>query len=159
MPDDRTSLTARVEQLIRKPASLVFAAFVEPTILTQFWLANASEPLAPGKTVRWDFKVNGASDRFQVTGFELNRRIEIRGSDLSTTKWTFTSLHPDETLVAIAQSGFPGNSDELVAHALDATQGYSIVLCDLKILLERGLQSNLVADKAVVIEHSRRRRQ
>jgi uncharacterized protein YndB with AHSA1/START domain len=42
---------ANVSMLIRAPASDVFNAFVEPSMLTRFWLSRASAPLATGRSV------------------------------------------------------------------------------------------------------------
>jgi uncharacterized protein YndB with AHSA1/START domain len=55
----------------------------------------------------------------------------------------------DATRVAIACSGFPG--DDLVAQATNNVEGFTIVLCDLKTLLESGRSANLVRDKAELI--------
>ena len=90
MPTFERAPTARAEILIRTSAKDAFAAFVEPMILTKFWLARASAPLAVGARVKWDFMVPGASDEIEVTELEANQRIVIKWSNGSTTKWTFT---------------------------------------------------------------------
>jgi hypothetical protein len=53
------------------------------------------------------------------------------------------------TIVAIEASGFGG--DDPIGSIVDATEGFSIVLCDLKTLLETGRSANLVKDKAELI--------
>jgi uncharacterized protein YndB with AHSA1/START domain len=147
-------LTASSEQLVRKPAREVFAAFVEPWLLVQFWLATASGPLEPGRKVHWEFMVKGAADDVEVLALESDRRIRVRWSDGTETEWTFTARGDDETVVRVEQSGFTGELHEIVATALEATQGYTIVLCDLKVLLEGERSVRLVADKAELIEQA-----
>jgi uncharacterized protein YndB with AHSA1/START domain len=148
------NLTASSEQLVRKPAREVFAAFVEPWLLVQFWLATASGPLELGRKVHWEFMVQGAADDIEVLALEPDRRIRVRWSDGTETEWTFTAYGDDETIVRIEQSGFTGEPHEIAAAALEATQGYAIVLCGLKVLLEGERSVRLVADKAELIEQT-----
>jgi len=61
------------------------------------------------------------------------------------------------TVVEIENSGFSGELHEAVATAIESTQGFTIVLCDLKTLLERGTSMNLVRDKALLIEEEMKR--
>lgn len=145
------NLTAGSEQLVRRPVRDVFAAFVEPRFLVKFWLAAASGPLEPGRKIRWEFKVEGAADEVEVLALEPDRRILLRWSNGTMTEWKFTARADNETIVRIEQSGFAGKPGEIAAAALDATQGYTIVLCGLKILLESDRAVQLVADKAELI--------
>lgn len=52
----------------------------------------------------------------------------------------------------VTHSGFTGSGDEMVAQALNATSGFTIVMCELKAYLERGEGVGLVKDKAILIE-------
>lgn len=56
------------------------------------------------------------------------------------------------TAVTIVSSGFRGSKDEAVEHALTATEGFAFVLAALKDVLESGKASNIVRDKARLIE-------
>jgi len=157
MKTARKNPTAQTEQLVRKPVREVFAAFVEPRLLTRFWLASASAPLEAGRKVRWDFMVKGAVDELEVLALRPNRLIRVRWSDGSVTEWTFTALGAKETVVRIEQSGFAGTPGEIMATALEATQGYTIMLCGLKVLLESRAAVRLVADKVELIERAMRK--
>jgi uncharacterized protein YndB with AHSA1/START domain len=156
MPSSKNSPLVVVEQLIRAPRSAVFAAFVKPKKLKKFWLSKASAPLEQGKTVEWHFKVHGVKDDVKVMALEADRRIRLQWSDRSTTEWTFTSLNRKRTLVRVEQAGFSSRGGALVAEAADAAQGFAFVLSDLKVLLERGIKSGIVKDKAAVIERELR---
>ena len=142
--------TVKVEMLIRRPVHDVFRAFVDPEITTQFWFTKSSGRLEAGQSVRWDWKMYGASTVVDVKEVVENRRILIDwgAPETSTVEWVFADRGDGETLVSITHSGFSGNGDAVVAQALDSTQGFTMVLCGLKALLEYNIRLNLVADKA-----------
>jgi uncharacterized protein YndB with AHSA1/START domain len=135
--------------LIRRGPTEVFDAFVDADTLCRFWLDSASGPLAPGAVVDWRFKVPGVSDRVTVTGFERPRRLAFRFSDGMDVAMTFDFHDGDATRVGVTCTGFP--AEDLLSHATDNIEGFSIVLCDLKTLLETGRSANLVRDKAELI--------
>jgi uncharacterized protein YndB with AHSA1/START domain len=137
---------ARVELLIRKPAHEVWRALIEPEMLSQFWLSSASGPLAVGTTVKWFFLVEGAEVETTTTALVENKRIAVDWSDDTTVEWTFRSID-DGTVVTIQHTGLAD-----VEAAIEATQGFPIVLCDLKVFLETGSSPGLSADKARLIE-------
>ena len=144
MPTKETLATA--ELLIRKPV-----AEVDANTITQFWLSSASASLALGKTVHWEFKVPGATIDAHVSELDANRRIAIEWSDHTFVTFDFQPID-EGTIVAIRSWGFQGSSADIAAKAIEATQGFTIVLCDLKTLLESGRSMRLVADKAAVIQ-------
>lgn len=144
--------SVNASMLIRRPPGEVFAAFVNPMILRKFWLADASGPLAPGARVRWKFMVPGAEDDVFVRRFEAPSRLALDWSDGSHVEMSFEAVETDATKVTVALSGFTGN--DLVGQVADNIEGFAIVLCDLKTLLESGTSANLVRDKAELITRS-----
>jgi uncharacterized protein YndB with AHSA1/START domain len=143
--------TANVKLLIRSPVQEVFGAFTDPHIITKFWLSRASAPLEVGKTVRWDFMVEGATVETTVKDLVPGKRIFVQWSNGSTVEWLFEERPGGGTIVQVENAGLPGNVDEVIKAALESTQGFTIVLCDLKTLLESGKQMNLTRDKAALI--------
>jgi uncharacterized protein YndB with AHSA1/START domain len=142
--------------LIRRPVPDVFNAFVEPAMLERFWLSRSSGPLQPGKSLRWDYMVAGVSDDVFVKELQANERIFIEWSDGATVAWTFKAHTGDATIVEIENAGFKGDAEEVIQTAIESTQGFTIVLCDLKTLLEQGKSMSLVRDKAALIEETMR---
>jgi uncharacterized protein YndB with AHSA1/START domain len=137
---------AKVEMLIRRSVEEVFEAFINPTITTKFWFTKSSGRLETGKRVQWDWEMYGASADVDVKVIEENKQILI---DFGTTvEWTFTSRAENETFVTITNRGFVGDDDDIVKQALDSTEGFTMVLCGLKALLEHNIILNLVSDKA-----------
>ena len=140
---------AKAEMLIRKPVAEVFAAFVDPAITAQFWFTRGSGRLEPEARVRWEWEVYGVSAEVDVLEMESERRILVAwpGEHGSTTvEWRFTPL-ADGTFVSIINSGFGGDADQMVQQAIDATEGFTLVLAGLKAYLEHGLRLGLVADR------------
>lgn len=143
-----SAVAVQAEMLIRKPVSEVFEAFVDPDITTKFWFTRSSGKLEAGKEIRWDWEMYGVSDTILVKELETNRRIVIQSSDGTTTEWQFVPRSEDGTFVTIIHSGFEGTDADVTRQAIDSMGGYTMVLCELKALLEFGIVLNLVADKA-----------
>lgn len=144
------AVTMQTQMLIRRPAAEVFEAFVDPAITTQFWFTRSSGRLDAGQPVVWTWEMYGASAQVIVKAIEPNRRIVIDWGDesgMTQVEWLFAE-QSGGTMVTITNTGFTGDDDSIVAQAVDSSQGFTIVLCGLKALLEHGLRLNLVADRA-----------
>jgi len=152
---EKDRITVKVDVLVRKPPSEVFAALVDPIAITKFWLSRSSGELKAGHTVRWDFKVPGSAVDTTVTALTTDRLIEIAWSDGTAIHFTFKP-HPLGTHIQVENSGFSGSYEERVNAALDASQGFTVVLCDLKTFLESGQQMHLSRDKAILIEEGQK---
>jgi len=139
--------------LIRRPPGEVFAAFVNPQTLRKFWLRDASGPLGPKARVEWHFMVAGASAGVVVTAFESPRRIAFTWDGQMQVELTFEPFVDGGTRLAAAVSGL--DPKQLLSQATNVVEGFSIVFCDLKTLLEKGESANLVRDKAALIESSK----
>jgi uncharacterized protein YndB with AHSA1/START domain len=150
---------AKASLLVRRPVTFLYNAFIDPTVLTQFWLASASGPLVAGDKVEWEFMVPGAKDTAEVLELVPDERIVIRWSDGSQVTWRFTIVDDSTSIVAVEHRDFSGSGDELLTTTIESTQGFTIVLCALKALLETGTPANLVQDKARLIEMEQQRKQ
>lgn len=147
-----TNFVAKASQLIKCQPSEAFGAFVDPNRITLFWLSASSGPLSKNAKVTWHFMVPGAVDTITVTEFEPAALIAFNWSDGSNTRLEF-SAHSDEmTKVSVEAQGSAG--DDLVEQIVNTTEGFSIVLCDLKTLIESGKSANLVRAKAELIAAS-----
>lgn len=143
-----TPVVVEAQMLIRKPVADVFEAFVNPQITTKFWFTKSSGRLEQGKKVRWDWEMFGVGDELTVKELEENRKILIEWeSDSSRVEWNFAAHGDNATLITISNSGFPFVGDEILAQALDAKGGYTIVLAGLKAWLEHGIELNLIRDQ------------
>jgi uncharacterized protein YndB with AHSA1/START domain len=145
--------SVNAEMFIRRPPGEVFAAFANPQVIRKFWLRDTSGPLAPGARVLWHFMVPGATAQVTVTGFEAPRRIGFDWPGGMHVELLFEPFDDEGTHLTAQISGL--NGKDLLAQATDVVEGFSIVFCDLKILLETGSPANLVRDKAQLIEKAR----
>jgi uncharacterized protein YndB with AHSA1/START domain len=142
---------AQTGMLIRRPAGVVFEAFVNPEITSRFWFTHGSGRLETGATVRWRWEMYGVEVDVDVKALEQDRRILIEwGTEeepRTPVEWTFKPLSGDTTFVSIIHSGFQGTGDEQCAQACDSIGGFSLVLAGAKALLEYGIELNLVPDR------------
>jgi len=136
--------------LIRKPAAVVFRAFVDPTITTQFWFTKASGRLEVGRTVQWEWEMYNISVPVTATTIDPHRRLVVEWPGYggrTTVEWLFEEQPDGTTFVRITESGFTGDGDSLVTQVTNSTQGFSLVLAGAKALLEHNIRLNLVADR------------
>jgi uncharacterized protein YndB with AHSA1/START domain len=135
---------ARAHMLIRRPVTVVFEAFLDPTITSQFWFTRGSARLQPGTDVTWHWDMYAATAQVQVKALEPNRRILIEWPN--PVEWLFAPRGDDATFVSITASGFTGTDEEKVLQAIDAMGGFCFLLAGCKAFLEQGVRLNLVAD-------------
>lgn len=148
-------LTASAAVLVRCQMSEAFDSFVDPDKITRFWLESTSGPLAAGARVEWRFMVPGATELVTVTRFEPDRLIAFDWEGGLHVQLRFEAHAPGTTKVSAEATGFTEmDSAERAAMAIQTTEGFSIVLCDLKTLLDSGRSANLVRDKARLIAES-----
>jgi uncharacterized protein YndB with AHSA1/START domain len=145
-------VAAKVSQLINCEAIEAFDAFAEPEKITQFWLSAASGRLSAGSQVEWSFMVSGVTDSVTVETCRRPSLIELTWSDGSSTKIEFVEHAKGKTKVSI--SAEVTAERDLVDQVVNTTEGFSIVLCDLKTYLESGHSANLVRAKAELIGSS-----
>lgn len=141
---------ARVAMLIDASPEDIYQAFIEPDWLSRFWLSKASGPLQEDMPVEWHFMVKGARDTVTATLLKPGKQITWRWSDGDVD----IDLEPFQggTAVMLTHEGFAGTEAEKCDAALNSTEGFTIVLCDLKTLLESGVSANLTSSKARLIE-------
>lgn len=147
-----TTTNVTVSQLITCKVSDAFDAFIEPSRITKFWLSSTTAPLSDGATVTWQFMVPGAVDTVTVDIFRRPSLIQLTWSDGSKTRFEFSESAGDNTKVSITAEVSAGA--DLMDQVVNTTEGFSIVLCDLKTLLESGRSANLVRAKAELIASS-----
>jgi uncharacterized protein YndB with AHSA1/START domain len=131
--------------------SLVFNAFIDPAITSQFWFTKGSSRLEKGKHIQWDWEMYGASTQVDVKELEKNKRILIEWDGYSgrtMVEWSFTVRKENETFVTVTEYGWTGNGDELVKYALNSTGGFTFMISGLKAFLEHHISLNLTADHA-----------
>lgn len=140
---------ARVSMLIDAAPSVVYEAFIDPATLSKFWLAGASGPLAVGQTVTWKFLVEGAEAQTTATKLVPGEQLAWDWGDSKVE----ISLEEFEggTAITLVNYHFDQPGMTKIESALNGTEGFSIVLADLKTLLESGKSAGIAAAKARLI--------
>ena len=151
MPADKPDAApaAHAELLIRKPANEVFEAFVDPQITTKFWFSHSSGRLCEAQRVTWEWRMFGLKSDVKVLELEQDKRLVIEWGEpgeATTVEWTFED-RDGATRVVVNHRGFTGDRAAQWASAIDATEGFTLVLVGAKAWLEHGLQLNLVVDR------------
>jgi uncharacterized protein YndB with AHSA1/START domain len=145
---NKNLLVAETQMLIRKPVSLVFQAFIDPDITTNFWFTKSSGPLEVGKTVTWEWEMYGVSTNVLVKEIIPDQLIATEwGSPATTVDYEFTAVTKDTTYVVIKNYGFDLEGNDLIKAVKDNTGGFTTVLDGLKAYLEHSIKLNLIADK------------
>jgi uncharacterized protein YndB with AHSA1/START domain len=147
-----TNLIAKASQLLNCHAGEAFDAFVDPGKITQFWLESTTAPLSEHSEVTWSFMVPGAVETVVVDEFQPAELIAFTWSDGLKVRLEFSEQSVNKTRVSAEVQGFSG--DDAIDHVVNATEGFSIVLCDLKTFLESGQSAGLVRAKAELIAAS-----
>lgn len=145
---NNSTLTVETQMLIRKPVSIVFQAFIDPKITTNFWFTKSSGLLEVGKTITWEWEMYGASTKVLVKDIVQDQRILTEwGAPATIVDYEFTALAEDTTYVTIKNYGFSETGDELIEVIKDSTGGFTTVLDGLKAYLEYNINLNLIGDK------------
>jgi uncharacterized protein YndB with AHSA1/START domain len=144
--------TMKTQMLIRRPPHDVFEAFADPAITTRFWFTKSSGRLEPNAEVEWRWEMYHVSATVRVKQLEQDRRIVMEWGDeqsgFTTVDWRFLPFKQDGTFVTISESGFAGDGDQVVAHAIGSMGGFSFVLAAAKALLEHNVVLKVTADHA-----------
>lgn len=142
------SPVVETQMLIRKSVAIVFEAFIDPSITTQFWFTKSSGRLVTGTELLWEWEMYNASAKVFVKEIEQNKKISIEwGVPATTVDFHFNALSDDTTYVIIKNYGFDLQNEELIKSLIDSTAGFTTVLDGLKAYLEHGINLNLIADK------------
>jgi len=145
-----TAAVARAEMLIRKPVDEVFEAIVNPEITSRYWFTASSGRLEEGAQVRWEWDMVDASVEATVKAIDKDRRVLVEwlaDGEPTPIEWLFSARADDTTYVTVTNLGFQGDDDQIVRQAIDSTEGFTLMLCGLKTLLEHGIELHLSADR------------
>jgi uncharacterized protein YndB with AHSA1/START domain len=150
-------LKFKVDARVAKPVAEVFEAVVDPAQLSRYFTTGGAEGrIEAGATVYWDFHDFPGGFPVEVMAVEPNHRIVLswevneepsrhEGSMAkapppysTTVTMEFDEFEPGRTLVSIAEEGWHETQAGLKA-SYGNCQGWSQMLCALKVWLEHGI--------------------
>ncbi|WP_144281596.1 SRPBCC family protein [Chryseobacterium echinoideorum] len=137
----------KAQMLIRKPINIVFEAFIDPKITTNFWFTKSSGKLEEGKTILWEWDMYNAKTQVKVHQIIPNQLIKTEW-ELFFNKIDYEFKEMEKgTLVIIKSYGYSQTGDELLELINDNTGGFTTVLDGCKAYLEHGINLRLIEDK------------
>ncbi len=136
-----TQITTKMQ--IRKPASEVFEAIIDPEKIGNYWFSSSSERWEQGKeiTLRYDeYEVEGI---IHVLEIQESKKIvfswgEESGEETIVTI-TLKELDSASTVIEVIESGLSLNDPEIVSRMLGQKEGWVFTLTCLKAYLEHGV--------------------
>jgi len=138
------------QMLIRKSATEVYQAFVNPEITTQFWFTHSTGSLAVGEEVTWTWQMYGVSAVSVAIEMKPNEFIKMKwigNGEETIVEYSFEAISPSSTYLSIKHHGFQESGSDLQSALLDSTGGFTMVLAGCKAWLEHGIHLNLIGDK------------
>ena len=145
---DKNPKCAEAQMIIRRQASEVFEAFINPDVTKNFWFTKSTGKLEVNKKVTWEWEMYGASADVLPKEIIKDKKIIFDwGDPPRTVELIFQALEDNSTFVTIKECGFNQTGDELIEAIKGSTGGFTTVLDGLKAYLEHGINLNLIADK------------
>ncbi|WP_234572760.1 SRPBCC domain-containing protein [Rhodohalobacter sp. 614A] len=148
----KDKLIATSEMLIRKPVHEVFEALANPEITSKFWFTEGSSKLEAGKTVEWTWGQFGFAATIHVTEMKEHQLIQFQWpsgeneSDVRTVDIYFEPKPDKTTFVRVVERGFDSKNAHLIEEIAGQTEGWALVLSNMKAFLEFGINLNLIND-------------
>src|SRR5438045_699532 len=107
---------AEAQMMIRKPASVVFEAFIDPAITTRFWFTKGSGKLEINEEVTWEWEMYNFSTTVVAKEIVPNEKLVFEwGLPRKTVEFTFKTLSDGHTFVTVSECGYNKTGDELIA--------------------------------------------
>lgn len=140
----------KVSAHISKPVSEVFEAVVDPEKLSRYFTTGGAKGrLQTGSTVSWEFHDFPGAFPVEIVEVETDKKIvfrwqanednaDARPGYKTTVTMIFEPLEDGRTLVSIAEEGWRETAAGLNA-SYGNCQGWSQMLCALKMWLEHGI--------------------
>ncbi|MGE8292974.1 SRPBCC family protein [Sphingobacterium sp. GVS05A] len=140
---------AKAEMFIRKDVAEVFQAMVDPAITTKIWFTKSSGKLEKGKTIEWEWEMYNHKVNVEVLEIIENQKIIFNWGNYdrpSIVEWEFRAIEGG-TFVSVTNEIEHDTPEKLIAEVRDSTEGFTLVLANLKAYLEFNILLNLVGDR------------
>ena len=134
---------------IRKDIAEVFQAMVDPAITTKIWFTKSSGKLEKGKTIEWEWEMYNHKVNVEVLEIIENQKIIFNWGNYdrpSIVEWEFRAIEGG-TFVSVTNEIEHDTPEKLIAEVRDSTEGFTLVLANLKAYLEFNILLNLVGDR------------
>ncbi len=131
-------LNNHTKMKIRKAASEIYEAFVDPDKIGNFWFSSSSERWAEGKTITLKYEEYNAQGDIYIKELQENEKIVFEWAGDHTVTITFKEEDHDLTVVEVIEEGFKEEDENLIDQLLDNKEGWVYMLSCLKGYMEYG---------------------
>lgn len=136
-----TQITAKM--IIRKPASEVIEAIVDPQKIGNYWFSSSSDRWEQSKSITLRYNEYDAEGVIDVLEVQENKKIVFSwgGETGEETVVTITlkELDTENTVIEVKESGLQEHDLEVVNKMLGQKEGWVYTLTCLKAYLEYGI--------------------
>jgi len=136
-----TQITAKM--IIRKPASEVIEAIVDPQKIGNYWFSSSSDRWEQSKSITLRYDEYDAEGVIDVLEVQENKKIVFSwgGETGEETVVTITlkELDTENTVIEVKESGLQEHDPEVVNKMLGQKEGWVYTLTCLKAYLEYGI--------------------
>lgn len=136
-----TQITAKM--IIRKPASEVIEAIVDPKKIGNYWFSSSSDRWEQSKSITLRYDEYDAEGVIDVLEVQENKKIVFSwgGETGEETVVTITlkELDTENTVIEVKESGLQEHDPEVVNKMLGQKEGWVYTLTCLKAYLEYGI--------------------
>jgi len=140
--------TIVVQLLIWKPVAEVFRAFIDPEIITNFWLSKSSGTLETGKTVTWEWEMHDSATLVKAEEIIENESIKIEwGHPIPKVEIDFKVYGDHATLVVVKNYSEKLIVGDIINEIIKSTSDFTSVLDGLKAYMEHNIKLNAIEDK------------
>ncbi|NER15965.1 SRPBCC domain-containing protein [Spongiivirga citrea] len=150
---------SEAQMRIRKPASEVFEALVNPEITKNFWFTKGSDRLTVGKEVIWEWEMYNITTKVVAQKIIANKHIQFNwygGDNFTKVDFDLKELSDNTTFLTAKHYELGVTGSDLIEAIKDSTGAFHIVLIGLKSYLEYGINLRLIEDKfpKEIMDHS-----
>jgi len=136
------SLKIKAALKMQRPVSQVFEAIVDPSKMSNYFIAKSSGRMEEGKTVTWQFPEFDMEFPVKILKVVKNELIKYSWEDpegnATTVEMTLKTMGNDETFVSIIEC-CRENNEAGIKWLQSNTEGWANFLACLKAYLEYGI--------------------
>ena len=136
-----STITAKVQMGILKPASEIFEAIVDPEIMNKYFISTSTGRIESGKSITWTWEDFEGEHEIKIGKIEKDKTVSFEWNGSGVNCVVVITLEPkgeNKTLVKITEADWPADYKG-ANRCMGQVEGWTNFLCCLKAYLEYGI--------------------